>query len=346
MAAAPYSFHGPWRARALQGGEHGGASAPCCSSDRHAGPWSGDHGMQQHIQLNDLDAKHLGDLKREAGRRDGHVLPRPAPCRVEDRLDRSGQGRREPVRGRRRAGLGGAADGRQHPGEQLQRQGQRPGHRHHHRPGVSGRADQPVRRRGQAARRNGLPGRRRPDHRARHPARRLGGRREPAHHQERRAARPRPGRVPDRAERPGHGGRDHHEQEHRRPVGPGRDIDRDVGTGIRLQRPRRQHQHQRRHASDRQLHGGAPRFRPQRRRTAGAQQHHGGRQRLPVARQQGRARPRAHRPGAGIQRDAVRGGHANQHDLGHPAGDHPDHRRRRPRPGCCPRAALSMLRWA
>ena len=43
-----------------------------------------------------------------------------------------------------------------------------------------GRQVHPVRRPGQAAGRNGLPGRRRPDHRARHPARRLGGRREPA----------------------------------------------------------------------------------------------------------------------------------------------------------------------
>ena len=71
-----------------------------------------------------------------------------------------------------------------------------------------------------------------------------------------------PGRVPDRAERPGHPGRDHHQQEHRRPLGPGRDVDRDVGAGVRLQRPGRQHHHQPRDPGDRQLHGGAPRLRP------------------------------------------------------------------------------------
>ena len=74
---------------ALQGGEHGGASAPCCSSDRHAGPWSRDHGVQL-IQLNDLDAKYLDDRKRETGRRVDHILPRAASYRVEGRLDRSG----------------------------------------------------------------------------------------------------------------------------------------------------------------------------------------------------------------------------------------------------------------
>ena len=59
---------------------------------------------------------------------------------------------------------------------------------------------------------------------------------------------------------------------------------------------------------------------------AEAHQQHRDRDRLPVAREQGGAHPRADRPGPERQRDAVRGRHADQLRVGHPRGPHPDPR--------------------
>jgi len=208
--------HAKGKALAFREGEHSEAWPLCEDSACPHWPRPGGHGL--FIDL-DVDFKFR---KLECTERGAHVssadrvVPGPVARPDPGRLDDSGQRRREPVRGRGRPGLRRPTDGRRHPGQQLQRQGQRAGHRDHPGAGLPGRPGQRVRQHLRAAGRPDLPGRHRADHRAGYPARRLGAGRQPADHQRRRAARPEPGRLPHRPQRPGHGGGDDHEHRHRR----------------------------------------------------------------------------------------------------------------------------------
>ena len=101
------------------------------------------------------------------------------------------QRRRQPLRRRDRPVQHGLPGTRRHAGEQLQRQQQHPGHRHHHRGGGPVRTGEPVRPyQPQPAR---LPGRRRAHDSAQRAQRRLRRRRQPARSPSREPAPPRRG---------------------------------------------------------------------------------------------------------------------------------------------------------
>ena len=264
--------------------------------------------------------------------RDGHCCPdrdgfrergkypvvyRPVASHDRAGHDRAWQRRRQPLWRGRRAAHHRRPVRRKRPGQQLQQQGERPGHRHHDRRGNPVRRALAVRSCAQVPSR--LPRRGGPDHRADRAAQRLGHRRLAAHYRRQDQR----GRLPPRAGQPrcrplGMGW-----WRHQRPVGHGLGRQRQQGGAVRDQRAQR---HGRGRRQDRlRRHGlAAQRAHPVLRQAV----HHladDHRFRLPRGAELRRAGPRSDRRRLQQQRHPVRRQHGGERGLRHPRGAHPRH---------------------